>query len=553
MLHLHHKIDFDTQTSLNRLFSRRFQLKLMLEGTLVGLFGGGVVTLYRLSLSHAEEALRFLTHEALGNLLLMLAWFVVLVGLAFIVAALVTWEPAISGSGIAQVDAEVMGKYSMPWHRVIIAKFLSGTLLSFGGLSLGREGPAVQLGGASGKAVAKLFSADKTEDSLLMTCGAAAGMSAAFHAPLTGVLFAVEEIHKQFNAPLIITVMCSAVASDFMVSQVLGIAPVIHIGYLDPLPHDTYLLLILMGIIFGFLGALHNKGMFFSQKMYNTIRSKQIFFRYVIPFLLAGVVAFTFPQLMCGGDAIIEHLMTINSLPVLALFALLLGKYVFTSLSFGSGAPGGTLFPLVVMGALAGGLYASTIGRFFGLDTEYFHNFLAFGIAALFSSVVRAPICAVVLVFELTGSLEALLSVSLVSILSYVTANLLQVDPFYEHLLHRFVCSYWNKHADHQHHYGERALQRIRIARGSKLDGALVKDVPWPKAARVISITRVDAEIIPIGTTRLSAFDELLLIYDTAMAGETLDALRDLSELSASELQTTHTSTNTLPNDLNTS
>ena len=95
----------------------------------------------------------------------------------------------------------------MPWHRVIAAKFAEGALCAFGGLSLGREGPAVQLGGMSGKAVSKMLRNGRGEERLLVTCGAAAGMSAAFHAPLTGVLFALEEIHKEFSAPLIISVM----------------------------------------------------------------------------------------------------------------------------------------------------------------------------------------------------------------------------------------------------------------------------------------------------------------------------------------------------------
>ena len=121
-----------------------------------------------------------------------------------VVAKLVGWEPYTQGSGIPQTDAEVMGRIDMPWYRVMFAKFTEGSLLTLSGLSLGREGPSIQLGGMGGKAVSRALRRGRGEERLLVTCGAAAGMSAAFHAPLTGTLFAIEEIHKEFTPSRII-------------------------------------------------------------------------------------------------------------------------------------------------------------------------------------------------------------------------------------------------------------------------------------------------------------------------------------------------------------
>ena len=205
------------QDLVSRRLSRRFQVTLVGEGALVGIVAGAIVTLYRLALSHAEGLLRLVTGEAVGSALLTLGWLVLLLLMMLVVSALIRWEPATSGSGIPQVDAEVLGRLDAPWARVIPAKFVEGTLLALAGLSLGREGPSVQLGGMSGKAVSRMLGRRRGEERLLVTCGAAAGMSAAFHAPLTGVLFALEEIHKEFSAPLIISVMSSAAAADFLV------------------------------------------------------------------------------------------------------------------------------------------------------------------------------------------------------------------------------------------------------------------------------------------------------------------------------------------------
>lgn len=503
-----------TDDPVSRRLSRRFQVSLVWEGALVGVVGGGIVTLYRLALSHAERLLRAVTGDAAGSVPAMLGWFVLLSILLAVVWALMRWEPATSGSGIPQVDAEVLGRYDAPWARVIPAKFAEGTLLALSGLSLGREGPSVQLGGMSGKGVSRLLGRRRGEERLLVTCGAAAGMSAAFHAPLTGVLFALEEIHKEFTAPLIISVMCSAVASDFLVSQVIGVEPVLCLVFITDLPHVDYLFVVLLGLICGLLGALHNRGMFAVQDLYTKIPERLSAARLAVPFTLAGVAAFAWPELMCGGDAIVEVLQA-SAFPSLAsLLVLLLGKYAFTAACFGSGAPGGTLFPLVVLGGLVGGAF-SVVAMRLGLPPLYCPNFVALGVAGLFAGVVRAPVTAVVLVFELTGSLDALLSVTIVSILAYVVSNLTNVDAFYEHLLSGLLGTASDDSVVGGLEGSAKDLATARVGAGSRIEGRLVREVPWPDGVRVLTIERAGSQIVPTGDTQLIAGDELLYIAST--------------------------------------
>ena len=97
----------------------------------------------------------------------------------------------ISGSGIPQLEGEMIGKLNQRWYRVLPAKFLGGFLSLFAGLSLGREGPSIQLGAMTGKGISKMLDRGKTEEKFLLTCGASAGLSAAFHAPLAGVMFSL--------------------------------------------------------------------------------------------------------------------------------------------------------------------------------------------------------------------------------------------------------------------------------------------------------------------------------------------------------------------------
>ena len=357
-------------------------------------------------------------------------------------------------------------------------------------------------------------------------------MSAAFNAPLTGTLFAIEEIHREFSGPLLVAVMAATIASDFLVSQVLGVRPVLEFTFTRDLPHGYYPYILALGLFCGFAGALHNQGMFLASRLYGRIRRGAPYTRLAVPFALAGVAVLLWPELTCGGDRIIKLVMAPGVLPLGTIAALLLGKYAFTTLCFGSGAPGGTLFPLCVMGSLCGALFAVAATNCMGLPGIFVTNFIVLGIGGLFASVVRAPVTAVVLAFELTGSLDALLSVSIVSIIAYVTANLLHVDPFYEHLFARLIGAQpvgpraggpqkaggdatacpggTSSHTD------EKILQTHVVGAGSQAEGRLVRDVSWPHGARIVIIERAGQEVLPTGDTRLEASDSLVFIISSS-------------------------------------
>ena len=114
------------------------------------------------------------------------------------------------------------------------------------------------------------------------------------------------------------------------------------------------------------------------------------------------------------------------------ILLLLLGRFLFSAISFGSGAPGGIFFPLLVIGGFIGGAFASVGVQFFGLDSMYINNFVLLAMAGYFSAIVRAPLTGIILIFEMTGSLSQMLSLAIVSIVAYVVATLLKSKPIYE-------------------------------------------------------------------------------------------------------------------------
>ena len=494
--------------------SRSHRLKTVFEGILVGILVGLAIALYRFALGGAEHAMRLVTTLLKDGGVTYLLWFAALAIGCLVVGKLMRIEPYTQGSGIPQTIAEVAGKIDMPLVRVIPLKFLEGVLCVFSGLSLGREGPSVLLGGLIGKTVSRAAHDNRQHERLLVTCGAAAGMSAAFHAPLTGVLFAVEEIHKTFSAPLVVSAMTASVAADFVCSQIVGQTPVIHFVTYVQIPHELFASIVLMGVGCGIVGSLHNAGMFFIQeKVFDRIDEHAPYLRLAIPFALAGIVAYFCPELTCGGDAIIERLVDINAGSIGFLSLMLLGKYLFTNICFGSGAPGGTLLPLVVMGALFGAIFGIVTSRYAGVPITYESEFIVLGIAGLFASVIQSPVTAVVLVFELTGNLNALLAATTVSIIAYITASLLKTQPFYEHLSERLLGEIESGDNDAAEK-GTMVARTFQVGIGSFVESRTIQSIPWPKDMIVVSISRAGNESIANGQTRIEALDTLTILMN---------------------------------------
>lgn len=418
--------------------ARRIPVMLITEGLCVGLVGGFVVLLYRVALTFAGDWLVKILSYMKGNPFRCVVWFLILAALAWIVGKLVKWEPMISGSGIPQVEGEIAGRLSQNWKRVLPAKFAGGFLCMLGGLSLGREGPSIQLGAMAGQGISRALGRGKREEKFLMTCGASAGLSAAFHAPLAGMMFAVEEIHKTFSIPILLPVMTASVTADYIASHILGLDPVFRFQITEYLPQNYYWLLILLGILVGVSGVFYNWGMLKAQELYRKIPFMKETGRLLITFLTAGVLGIVMPWVLGSGSGLIVSL-TQGEMVLGMVVLTLVMKFLFSAVSFGSGAPGGIFFPLLILGALIGAVFAMAGVEFFGLAPVYVNNFVLLGMTGFFTAIVRAPLTGIILLFEMSGSISQMLSLSIVSVTAYIVATLMRSEPIYDSLLKRIL------------------------------------------------------------------------------------------------------------------
>lgn len=504
--------------------ARLLPLRLIAEGLIVGIVSGLIVMLYRIALQHAETILSAILHFTKDSAFRMCGWFLLLLVIAFVVARLVQWEPMISGSGIPQLEGEMSGKLNQVWWRVLFAKFLGGFLCLVSGLSLGREGPSIQLGAMAGKGLSKLLSLGKSEEKYLLTCGASAGLSAAFHAPLAGVLFSLEEIHKNFSVSVLISVMTASVTADFLTSEFLGSNPVFSFMILEDLPLQYYGFILALGLLLGCFGAFYNWFTLKMQSLYQNAKFLNSVTKLMIPFLVAGVLGYTYPMLLGSGGNLIT-LMTDGNLGIRAALLILVAKFLFSGISFGSGAPGGIFFPLLVLGGLSGGIFAMISSAFFGLPPEYMNNFVLLAMAGYFTAIVRAPLTGIILIFEMTGSLSQLASLTLVSIAAFVVATLLKSEPIYESLLTRILKRQGNTSLEENH---EKILKEYVIMHNAPIAGHRIREIDWPIGVLIVEIKRGSEQILPTGAVKLAPSDTLIVMIDEAQEAKVHDTLQKL-------------------------
>ena len=504
--------------------ARRFPVLLIGEGLLVGGIGGFVVVLYRMALDVAGDWLEGILAYAGQTPWRMAGWFLVLGALAWLVSRLVSWEPLISGSGIPQLEGEMAGKLEQKWYRVLPAKFLGGFLCLLGGLALGREGPSIQLGAMAGKGISRGLDRGKTEEKFLLTCGAGAGLSAAFHAPLAGVMFSLEEVHKNFSVSALLSVMTASLTADFLATAVLGTDSIFQFTITRELPVHFYWMVLGLGVILGVLGAFYNWFTLKVQSLYDRATFLNSTGKILIPFFCAGVLGFTAPELLGSGHDLIEKLTSVDMLLGTAVF-LLVGRFLFSAVSFGSGAPGGIFFPLLVLGGYMGGIFAMAGIRLWGLDPVFLNNFVLLAMAGYFAAVVRAPLTGIILIFEMTGTLTQMLSLSVVSIVAYVTATLLGSRPIYESLLDRLLLRRGEKPPKEQ---GEKMLMHFAVSRGSRIEDLTIGEVRWPENCLLVAVERGSQEIIPRGKTRLLAGDVIVTMTDERDEARIHDEMEEL-------------------------
>ena len=348
------------------------------------------------------------------------------------------FAPEASGSGIPHIKSVVLGEEQLHWRRVLPVKFFAGLASIGGGMALGREGPTIQIGGATGLMVSTWFRVKpgEGERKALISAGAGAGLAAAFNAPLAGVIFVLEELHGAFTPVIFVAAFLASVTADVVCRVMTGDTPVFALRGM-PVPSLNALpVALVVGGIAGLGGVLFNRSLLASLDGFDRLRRWPPFAVGALAGLVAGLAAWIYPDVSGSGAILAEHAMA-GEVAIRGVIVLVAARFVLTMVSYGSGSAGGIFAPLLVIGAL-GGLAVGSVAHFIApVWAEHPEVFAVLGMGALLTSIVRAPLTGIVLMVELTGKYDYMLPLLVSCFAAYGVAEAMNDVPIYEALRER--------------------------------------------------------------------------------------------------------------------
>ena len=350
------------------------------------------------------------------------------------------FAPEAGGSGIQEVEGALDGLRPVRWRRLLPVKFVAGALAIGSGLALGREGPTVQMGAALGRMLSDRFGLGEERAHVLLAAGAGAGLTAAFNAPLAGMLFVIEEMrpHFHYNAISVQAILLACAASDIVVRLLMGGSAVLPMAPIPAPPLAMLWIFPLLGVLLGSVGFAFNQALVaMVDRSATWNETRRLLFAASIG-AAVGVLGLEFGEFIGGGERLIEHALA-GGLTTISLLLLFLGRFGLTILSYGTGAPGGIFAPMLALGTLFGLWFGQTAHGLFPDLSVPGQVFTVAAMGALFSATVRAPITGIVLAMELTGSYAQLLPIVLTCVPATLVAHGLGGMPIYTVLLERLL------------------------------------------------------------------------------------------------------------------
>lgn len=419
---------------------------------------------------------------------------------------------------------------TMSWLRVLPVKFVGGVLSIGAGFSLGREGPTVQMGAAVGKMVADTMQVPPKAKPRLMACGAGAGLAAAFHAPLAGFIFTIEELQREFSSLTYTMALIAAVVADIVTTSFRGPDNAFNAAGFPAASLGALPVCVAIGLLCGGLGVAFNRSLLELQKQSHQRLKLPAWARAGAVGVVVGLVAWWLPEVCGGGQAIGERILHGDfgtSTPFQFLLLLFAGKFILTVLCYLAGVPGGIFAPMMVMGASLGLMSGIVASALMPSIAPMPASFAAIGMAAFFSAVVRAPLTGVVLVLEMTGDFRQLLPVLTGAMIAYLVSERFKVRPIYEALLAADI----ERSAPDIPAHREPVLLEFVVQQESAMDGRAIREIPLPERCLFVTITRHGDEILPSGETTLQWGDHVTAVLSGADASNSVARLLSLSKV----------------------
>ncbi|MFE8602214.1 chloride channel protein [Archangium violaceum] len=329
-----------------------------------------------------------------------------------VVGRLLRDYPNTHGHGVPEVVRAVKGNQELPGQFGLLKLVASAITIGSGG-SAGREGPIVYGGAAFASTVGRTLGFSRRELAILLACGAGAGISASFNAPIAGAVFAMEIILREFELRVFSPIILASVAGSLVSRGTMDAAPMLHRLDYQLVSSFEVVFYGVLGLICGllayaFVRLMHHAEDFFAGRMKGE-RMSVWFGQRSLPLraagggLCAGLLALLSPPVWGSGHAYI-NLAAIGQLSFVFLVIACVAKLVATALTLGSGGSGGTFFPSAVMGAMAGGAFGTLVHYFFPASTGPSGAYAIVGMGGAVAALTRGPLMGMMMLYELSGN-----------------------------------------------------------------------------------------------------------------------------------------------------
>jgi CIC family chloride channel protein len=394
----------------------------------IGIFSGLAVVCFRLAIDWMHLAL-------LGPLPQTHSWRLFAVpSLAGLVVAVLVLHvfPGIRGSGVNQTKAALYIFNGFIPFRTAVGKFICAAIAIGSGQSLGPEDPSLQIGASIASALGRQLEISREKLRLMAPVGAAAGLAAAFNAPISAVLFVIEEVIGRWSAGILGSVVLSAVSSVVIVRWFLGSEPLFRIPVTTFKRPTELVAYAVLGIVGGLASVAFAKSIGYLRPRLKAWPRWTQYFQPAFAGLLIGLIAFLgAPQIMGAGyDSMDQAMHGQYAWKVLAILAVL--KIVATTFSFVSGTPGGMFAPTLFVGAMLGGAVGDIERMFFPHLTGSTGTYVLVGMGVLFAGFLRVPMTSVFMVLEVSGNYEIIVPVIVANTFSYLVSRSLQTVPIFD-------------------------------------------------------------------------------------------------------------------------
>lgn len=413
----------------NQVFAMREGQFFLLLAVLIGVLSGLAVVCFRIAIDWTRLLL-------LGSSLTPSAPRVVLVpaaaGLVIAMLTLYVFR-RVRGSGVNQTKAAVYISNGYIPFSTVIGKFLMCALAIGSGQSLGPEDPSLQMGAGIASAIGRRLRLSQEKVRLIAPVGAAAGLAAAFNAPISSVLFVIEEVIGTWSAGALGAIVLAAVASVVTMRSFLGSESLFRVPAFRIDRPAELLGYAALGVIGGVASLLFLKWLAYARPRLEALPGWTKNFQPAIAGLLIGFIGIWVPQVMGAGYPIIDQAMHGQyAWKILLLLAAL--KILATGISFLSGTPGGMFAPTLFIGAMLGGAVGAVEHHFFHGLTGTVGTFALVGMGTLFAGFLRTPITSVFMVIEVSGNYTAILPVMISTMIAYLISRQYQKVPLFDML-----------------------------------------------------------------------------------------------------------------------